>query len=122
MKKIIIWVFIVLLINQVAYSQQGGTLAFEFTSVVKYQSSSDNSENIYLYNYEGKPLKALQFKIKIENSENQISINSLTNGFDIPKSSFLFDYEIHNRFDEFGKSITIINAVILGNGYTVLEE
>jgi len=122
MKKIIIWVFIVLLINQIAFPQQGGTLGFEYTSVVKYQNSPYNSENIYLYNYEGKPLKALQFKIRIENFENHISIESLTNGFDIPKSSFLFDYEIHNRFDELGKSIIIVSAVILGNGYTVLEE
>jgi hypothetical protein len=120
MKKIILWVFIVLLINQIAFPQQGGTLAFEYTSVVKYQNSPHNSENIYLYNYEGKPLKALQFKIRIENFENHISIESLTNGFDIPKSNFLFDYEIHN-LDELGKSIIIVSAVILGNGYTVLQ-
>lgn len=122
MKIINILVFIVFLINKIVFTQQGGTLAFEFTSVAKYQTSSENSENIYLYNYEGKPLKALQFKIRIENFEDKITIKSLSNGIDIPKSSFLFDYEISNQFDEFGKSITIVSAVILGNGYTVLEE
>jgi len=122
MKTILISLFFALIIHQLNYAQQGGTLGFEFPSVVKFQNSSNNSENIYLFNYEGKSLKALQFKIRIENSENQLQIKSLTNGLDIPKSGFLFDYEIHNLLDENGKPIIKINAVILGNGYNILEQ
>jgi len=101
---------------------QGGKLEFGSTSVERFERSTDNSDQLYLNDYYGRPIKGLQLKIVIRNINTKLVIKSLTRGSSIPESSFLFDYEIHKgRSDSEGNPIEVINVVILGNGYNVLE-
>lgn len=101
---------------------QGGKLEFGSTSIERFERSTDNSDQLYLNDYYGRPLKALQLKIVIGNSNTKLVLKSLSRGKSIPESSFLFDYEIHKgNKDKNGNPIEVINVVILGNGYNVLE-
>lgn len=114
------WAIISLLSFNYIIAQQGGTLRFNDTNVERFFNSSNNSENIYLTDYQGKPLKALQFILRIENSDGKLDNLSLTNGADVPSSRFLFDYEIHNKIDFDGKPFIDINVLILGNDHNDL--
>lgn len=98
-------------------AQQGGILGFEYETVERNYNTSSNSENIYLYNYVGRPLKALQFKILIKNGLEFISAVSLTPGDDLPQSKFMFDYQVHNKTDENGIPFMEISSLILGNDF-----
>jgi hypothetical protein len=100
---------------------QSGYLEFGSTIIDRYEGTTGNSEEIYLNDYTGMPLKALQFKIIIGNSQNKLIFKSLTRGKDIPVSLFLFDYEVHNGFtDNKGNPIKVVSVVLLGNSYNVL--
>ena len=102
-------------------SVQSGSLEFSSTIIDRFEGTEGNSEEIYLNDYIGIPLKALQFKIIIGNSQNKLIFKSLTRGKDVPVSLFLFDYEVHNGFtDNNGNPIKIVSVVLLGNGYNVL--
>lgn len=122
MKRLIIWVVFNLVAFSYISAQQGGNLSFENTTVVNYFNSTENTVNIFLYNYEGKPLKAIQFKIIIRNKLNILSNFSLTNGIDIPESKFMFDFHTQNKYDENGEEIIEISALILGNDYNELTS
>lgn len=101
---------------------QGGKLEFGSTSIERFERSTDNSDYLYLNDYCGRPLKALQLKIVIGNSNLKLVLKSLSRGSSIPDSSFLFDYEIHRgNKDNNGNPTEVINVVILGNGYNALE-
>lgn len=122
MKRFIIWAFFNLVAFSYSNAQQGGNLSFENTTVENYFNSTENTENIFLYNYEGKPLKAIQFKIIIRNKLNILSNFSLTNGIDIPESNFMFDYHSNKKYDENGEEIIEISALILGNDFNELTS
>lgn len=96
-------------------AQQGGILGFEYQTLDRVYNSDFNTENIYLFNYSGRPLKALQFKILIKTGLEFISDISLSNGTDIPQSRFMFDYHIHQKTDENGIPFIEISSLILGN-------
>lgn len=120
MKRLFLISFsLVLSINITA--QQGGTFGFEFTTIDRNYNSESNSENIYLFDYTGQPLKALQFKIIIKTGLEYISNISLNNGIDVPENKFLFDYNIHNKSDGNGNLILEISAVVLGKDYNELK-
>lgn len=122
MKKLYIFLCFVLFFVIEIYSQQGGVLGFEYTSIDRSFNSESNTESIYLFNYTGKPLKALQFKIIIKNGSELISNISAVNGVDIPQSKFLFDYEIHNKFDKNGSPFIEISSLLLGNDFNELKS
>jgi len=105
--------------NQTSFNPpvQGGILQFSDKYVQRLENSAQNSEPIFLSEYSGLPLKALQLKIVINNTNGKFLFKSLTRGSSIPESSFLFDYEFHpGTKDKNGSSIDFVNAVILGYG------
>lgn len=122
MKRVIILVILSFVTINYINAQQGGNLSFENATVDKYFNSTDNTENIFLYNYEGKPLKAIQFKILIRNKHNILSNFLLTNGIDVPKSKFMFDFHTKNINNEYGEETIEISALILGNDLNELTS
>lgn len=122
MKRFIIWALFNLVAFSYSNAQQGGNLSFENTTVENYFNSTENTENIFIYNYEGKPLKAIQFKIIIHNKLNVLSDFLLSNGIDIPESKFLFDFYTQKEYDENGEEIIVISALILGNDFNELAS
>jgi hypothetical protein len=122
MKRFIIWAIFSLVTFSYINAQQGGNLSFENSTINNYFNSTDNSEHIFLYNYEGKPLKAIQFKILIHNKLNILSNFLLSNGLDIPESKFMFDFHTQNKYDENGEEIIEISALILGNDFNELTS
>jgi hypothetical protein len=101
---------------------QGGILEFNSTSSITFENSSNNTESIVLSNYEGLPLKAIQFKIMIFNDKGNFNFKSLQRGLDIPQNKFLFDYQVQSgEKSSDGSSVDVVSVVILGNGEYVLQ-
>jgi len=100
---------------------QGGILEFKKSYIQRYCNSSENLDTLFLNNYSGLPLKAMQFKIKIENGNRILKIKSVKNGSALPSELYLFDYYIHNGLiDSEGNLYDMVSVVFLGNGWNAL--
>jgi len=99
---------------------QGGVLEFRSSVIQRFDNSFDNTDSVFLSDYSGLPLKALQLKILVGNN-GKLKLKSILRGSSIPASSFLFDYQIQKgeiRSD--GSSVDAVIVVLLGNGNNVL--
>jgi hypothetical protein len=99
---------------------QGGVLEFKSSVIQRFDNSFDNTDSVFLNDYSGLPLKALQLKILVGNN-GKLKLKSISRGSSIPASSFLFDYQVHKgdiRPD--GSSVDAVIVVLLGNGNNVL--
>lgn len=97
------------------YPQQGGTFGFESSFVEKEYNTFRDTENMVIKNYYGRPLKALQFKIKIIHNADLISDVSLKNGMDIPDHKFALYYHLTKGVNNKDISYLEISCLILGN-------
>ena len=95
----------------------GGLLKFKSSIKNLLSGSTGNQDTIILNNYSGQPLKALQFKLLIGNSNGGLVLRSISRGSAIPANQFNFSYEIYRgTFLPDGSSIDTVKIVILGNG------
>ena len=107
--------------NILSIDEQGGKIDFTSAQFYSKSNSVKNSGSLVLHDYSGLPVKAIQFDIKLLNTEGKIKINSIEAGEDIPHDQFLMDYQIYPGIPESdGSSVDIIKVVILGNGDNVL--
>lgn len=99
---------------------QGGVLGFSNSESILTENSKNVSDSLILFNYEGMPLKAMQFKIRIENS-GKLEFKSLSRGSAIPTTTFLFDYQLHKgEKKEDGSSFDIVSVILMGWGNNAL--
>jgi hypothetical protein len=110
--------------NNLSSSQeQGGSLEFETGLFYSWSNSGQNFAVLKLNNYEGQPLKAIQFDIKIHNPKGKLNIKSIERGLDIPSDRFLLDFEIYRgELTQDNSSYDIVKVVILGHNQNVLIE
>ena len=107
--------------NILSIDEQGGKIDFTSAQFYSKSNSVKNSGSLVLHDYSGLPVKAIQFDIKLLNTEGKIKINSIEAGEDIPHDQFLMDYQIYPGIPESdGSSVDTIKVVILGNGDNVL--
>lgn len=94
-----------------------GLLKFKSSVRNLLNGSTGNPDTIVLSGYSGQPLKALQFKLLVGNSNGGLVLRSVSRGNAIQASQFNFSYEIYRgTFLPDGSSIDTVNIVILGNG------
>jgi hypothetical protein len=99
---------------------QGGVLEFKSSVIQRFDNSFDNTDSVFLNDYSGLPLKALQLKILVGNN-GKLKLKSISRGSSIPASSFLFDYQVHKgEIRPDGSSVDAVIVVLLGNGNNVL--
>ena len=106
--------------NLTGIETQGGVLEFKSSVTQRFENSFDNTDSVFLFDYSGLPLKALQLKILVGNN-GKLKLKSISRGSSIPASSFMFDYQVHKgeiRAD--GSSVDAVIVVLLGNGNNVL--
>lgn len=100
---------------------QGGILEFKNEYVHRYSNTTQNLDTLILKNYSGLPLKAMQFKIKIENGSGVIKLKSVNRGSSLPPALYMFDYQVHKGLvDANGNTYDIVSVVFLGNGWNAL--
>ena len=106
--------------NLLGIETQGGVLEFKSSITQRFENTLNNCDSVFLSDYSGLPLKALQLKILVGNN-GKLKLKSISRGSSIPASSFMFDYQIHKgeiRAD--GSSVDAVIVVLLGNGNNVL--
>lgn len=106
--------------NLLGIETQGGILEFKSSFTERFENSMNNCDSIFLSDYSGLPLKALQLKILVGNN-GKLKLKSISRGSSIPASSFMFDYQVYKgeiRAD--GSSVDAVIVVLLGNGNNVL--
>lgn len=106
--------------NLLGIETQGGILEFKSSFTERFENSMNNCDSIFLSDYSGLPLKALQLKILVGNN-GKLKLKSISRGSSIPASSFIFDYQVYKgeiRAD--GSSVDAVIVVLLGNGNNVL--
>ena len=106
--------------NLLGIESQGGVLEFKSSVIQRFDNSFDNTDSVFLSDYSGLPLKALQLKILVGNN-GKLKLKSISRGSSIPASSFMFDYQVHKgeiRSD--GSSVDAVIVVLLGNGNNAL--
>ncbi|MEJ2616344.1 MAG: choice-of-anchor D domain-containing protein, partial [Ignavibacteriaceae bacterium] len=99
------------------FQLSGGLLKFKSSVKNLLKGSTGNPDTVVLSNYSGQPLKALQFKLLIGNSNGGLILRSVSRGKAIPANQFNFNYEIYRgTYLPDGSSIDTVKIVILGNG------
>ena len=94
-----------------------GLLKFKSSVRNLLNGSTGNPDTVVLSGYSGQPLKALQFKLLVGNSNGGLVLRSVKRGAAIPANQFNFNYEIYRgTFLPDGSSIDTVKIVVLGNG------
>jgi hypothetical protein len=107
--------------NLLGIETQGGVLEFKSFVIQRFENSFDNTDSLFLSDYSGLPLKAIQLKILVGNN-GKLKLKSILRGSSIPASSFMFDYQVHKgEIRPDGSSVDAVIVVLLGNGNNVLN-
>ncbi len=111
-----------LLLNGIGKAQSSsGLLKFKSSARNLLNGSTGNPDTVVLSGYSGQPLKALQFKLLVGNSNGGLVLRSISRGAAIPASQFNFNYKIYRgTFLSDGSSVDTVKMVILGNGTNAL--
>ena len=100
----------------------GGLLKFKSPVRNLLNGSTANADTVVLSGYSGRPLKALQFKLLIGNSNGGLVLRSVSRGNAIPADQFNFSYQINRgTFLPDGSSVDTVKIVILGNGSNAIN-